>query len=698
VDVVSISPFRAGSVLWRPRPDRWTLTVVCKGTYALAPGESGLASEQDEVNTRDVHWDDDDRRSVRAPDDLAPFKPRVDVTLVGHAYAPRSELARSLVARLMVGEMAKAVEVFAPRVLTRDGELREGPRWSQMPLRYEYTAGGPETWNPVGISETAPADAYGQHVLPSLQPEGLRAKQWRDIFVPTGFGPIAQAWELRREKLGRRAEGWSEEGWTKIPLDDDFDGEFFQAAPSDQQIDAFHEEEQIVLEYLNPDHPRLATRLVKLHPHAFVDIPGASPRDLVMTADTLWIDTDRAICTVTWRGQIAVDGPDQPGRVLIAIEEQGQRLTWPSVAALAGLPAGGTVTVDPVAARRPQHTLPFHEPTSVSAVSASRPGPGHEEGHPPAPGPAPVTRRQTMEMTPGDAPAPMPPAWILGTANRVPEAPPPPAIAQSDVAADSQTKLSVRVPPPKPSSPTAAPPEPAAAFELVWAAPGLARRLRADPVWARLLSTGEQAPELDAARVLSSGEPRVGHLADELFEAVGEAGTLAPALLLLEGDLAFPFDEVKTLTATLAAAAPIAGADPRLAEMIDLASGMAKTPLQASPEVAEALSARLRELWAQANHVLPSNHLEAQVQRSLLMGRCYQRRELLGRAWIRALFTTAEGACVPAYLPTAMARSTPLFERFPARLIAEVVPQQDAYEESPVALRVSAVARVVRRG
>ena len=60
MDVVSISPFRTGSVLWRPRPDRWTLTVVCKGTYALAPGESGLASEQEEVNTRDVHWDDDD--------------------------------------------------------------------------------------------------------------------------------------------------------------------------------------------------------------------------------------------------------------------------------------------------------------------------------------------------------------------------------------------------------------------------------------------------------------------------------------------------------------------------------------------------------------------------------------------------------------------------------------------------------------
>ncbi len=39
MDVVSVSPFSTGSVLWRPRPDRWTLTVVCKATYSLAPGE-----------------------------------------------------------------------------------------------------------------------------------------------------------------------------------------------------------------------------------------------------------------------------------------------------------------------------------------------------------------------------------------------------------------------------------------------------------------------------------------------------------------------------------------------------------------------------------------------------------------------------------------------------------------------------------
>ena len=105
----------------------------------------------------------------------------------------------------------------------------------------------------------------------------------------------------------------------------DADGEFFQAAPPDQQIDALRDDERILLEYLHPDHPSLTTKLSGVHPRAFVEMPGAPPRDLVMTADTLWIDTDRALCTMTWRGQVAVEGPDQPGRVLVAVEERDRK-------------------------------------------------------------------------------------------------------------------------------------------------------------------------------------------------------------------------------------------------------------------------------------------------------------------------------------------------------------------------------------
>ena len=90
-----------------------------------------------------------------------------------------------------------------------------------------------------------------------------------------------------------------------------------------------------------------------------MEIPGAAPRDLVMTADTLWIDTDRALCTLTWRGQVAVDGPAQQGRVLVALEEAGQHLTWADISGES--PVESTPSEAPPASRprRPQPTLPF---------------------------------------------------------------------------------------------------------------------------------------------------------------------------------------------------------------------------------------------------------------------------------------------------------------------------------------------------
>jgi hypothetical protein len=514
MEVASISPLRVGSVLWRPRPDRWTVTVVCKATYALEPGESGLAPDQEAVRGRDTHWDDDPRRSLYAPSDLAPFKPRADVVLVGNAYAPRSELVRSLVARLIVGEMEKAVEIHAPRVLGREGDLREGQRWNKMPLRYEYAAGGLDTWNPVGIAKAAPLDTYGQRVLPHLQPPGLRVNQWSDVFVPTGFGPIPTSWRLRRDKLGRRGEGWSDEGWTQIALDDDFDGEFFQVAPPDQQIETLHEDERIVLEYLSSDHPSLTTKLVGLRPHAVVELPGSPSRDLVMTADTLWIDTDRGLCTLTWRGAVAVDGPDQPGRVVVGLED--------------GAPRPQTL------AYGRQDPTPFPEPKQDSAE--------------PAPTPRTMDpRRTTLQMAAPDLPPPdtadPEPVEATDTPRTPPRTQPPRATQQMVVevpakapawlekprAPTETTQVSHRIP-----VPPLVPRE--RAFELVWASRKLAARLREVDAWASVAGPGAP-PGTEAATVLSRGTPTQGNLEAMLFEAVGPSGMLAPRLLLLEGEL-----------------------------------------------------------------------------------------------------------------------------------------------------------------
>ncbi len=37
------------------------------------------------------------------------------------------------------------------------------------------------------------------------------------------------------------------------------------------------------------------------------------------------------LCTLTWRGQIPLSRPDEEGRVLVALEEPGQTLSWDQV-------------------------------------------------------------------------------------------------------------------------------------------------------------------------------------------------------------------------------------------------------------------------------------------------------------------------------------------------------------------------------
>jgi hypothetical protein len=66
------------------------LTVVCKATFTLKPGESPLSATQEPVCTADVMWEGD-RGSLRAASDLVPFKRRVDGVVVGHAHAPQGK-------------------------------------------------------------------------------------------------------------------------------------------------------------------------------------------------------------------------------------------------------------------------------------------------------------------------------------------------------------------------------------------------------------------------------------------------------------------------------------------------------------------------------------------------------------------------------------------------------------------------------
>lgn len=732
MEVISVCPLPTSSLLWRSARDRWVLTVVVKGTFTLRPQRSSLAADQEDINEREDHWDDDPARSLHAPSDLAPFKKRADVVLVGHAFVPQDKPPRSVIARMRIGDLEKVIDVYGQRFWTRSGELREGPPMARIPLRYEHAAGGPDTWNPVGLSPDAPPDLFGQRLLPNLQPPGLELNSPRDMIRPVGFGPIAASWLLRRQWLRGRADTWTTDRLADEPLPDDIDPLFFQVAPPDQQVEAISDEEDILLENLHPKHPRLATHLSGVRPRASVELPPA-PADLPLVADTLWIDTDRSLCTVTWRGQLSLARPDQPGRVVVTIGAAmttlaemksnditavlpTDRVSSPSLPFSRPVegqgPIPASIPTDPSSRplrRGPRNTVEVAVPENFAAVppwlaaqravaSAASPEPA-----------LPVV--PSLLASPSPVLAAMPERVSLGETMGASQAAYIGALAASNAAAGATAAASPAAPPAgKPSAREEAPA--AVSLELLWHDPAYLAKIRKVAVWKPLLKPPTKKPAAqrgapppppeppealeDAARVdlmaiLVKGAPSTaGTLDDLLARALGEDG--AAALTLVTGELDFPLDEVALLEATVGAATPLAAADKKLKETLDLAADLLKTPLEGAPEVVESLLARIREAWGRANRMLPATHLETYPERLLLKQRRYQKRDVLDDTWIRALFMPAG---LPAYLPASLAKRLPLFKRFSSRAIVEVVPQQDQYESSHLALRMVALGRVV---
>lgn len=821
MEILAASPFAVRGLVWEHDAGQHTLTVVCKVTYALCPGSSPVAPEREYINERDNHWDDDDGRSVYAPTDLVPFKDIPEVMLVGSAYAPRGEPVRSAVVRLAVGDVDKSFEVFGQRMINREGETSEGALWTQMPLRYERAAGGDRSWNPVGVDPDA-VDSFGRRTLPNLAPLGADLDETEPVRA-VGFGPLSSSWPVLREKLGRRASSWSSEHWAETPLGDDFDGSYFQVAPEDQRLALLRPDEPILLENLHADHPRFVTKLAGVRPRVKVAPLGLPPWELTLTADTLWIDTNRSLCTLTWRGQVPLDEPDQPGTVLVGAEEPGKPVRWPIPAPRASSPSGPAVASwsRPTAVDRERRAAPVangagddlhgHTFTDEGSLGLStrgdglpfqdRPREGAASVHvEPAHGPRGVSTLPSEETgmlqlppqrgsmpgwlgggnassesalfpaPPASTPAPPPPVGALlrpagltafasaadasdaarqapsspfrvpetprsrppfprfgaadGRGSAPPEATPPRPLAEDGARSGASylgllqaSNAAAAVTPvdddpslhrePRARAPVATLPR--TLVDVIWLSPSVVELLRDTPALAPLLParSPSSADEAVAAgllakasraavgAVLARGTPTV-EVEAALAAAATEDGALRAIAVVVAGELELPFDEVERLRVVSSVAAPLAGTDKRLKEVLDMAKELLALPQAASAESTASMTEHIREAWSRANRLLRPDHLDTTSRRVLLEQRSYQHRELYDEAWIRALLTPpGSRAPIPTYLPASLAKALPLFGRFSARVVAEVVPQQDEAETFPVALRVGALGRTV---
>ncbi|MFO0615622.1 MAG: DUF2169 domain-containing protein [Polyangiaceae bacterium] len=225
--------------------------------------------------------------------DLAPHRPRCDVTLEGAVHAVGKSIG--VHARLAIhaaGPESGTAPLVDRRLYVAGERDASGgvSEFASMPLTFDRALGGAgHPSNPIGAASPL--------VLDAVRPQR-----------PGCLAAIPPAWPVRSAQLG--AGALRDEGGVLV-LGDPFPWTYFQQAPFEQQVDALPPGAVVTLEHLSP----IARRL------SFV-IPSAAPRvtvdgtPLEVRVDTMAIDTHRSVVCFVYRGARPFAGAKAEVRVV----------------------------------------------------------------------------------------------------------------------------------------------------------------------------------------------------------------------------------------------------------------------------------------------------------------------------------------------------------------------------------------------
>jgi len=243
---------QAGLTVSTDKDGRDHCVVVVKGTFIIeSDGKATAAEEQEPFVYADAHYGDPGTTSIKYECEFAPFKPRTDVLVNGHAYAPQGKPVKEMIVSLEIGRTKKDVRVVGDRKW-EGGLLGLTPSsptpFVKMPLVYDRAFGGSdhthenpkkqgtELRNPAGVGfhKNSDTKVIKGTPLPNLEDPRHPIRNWSDAPSPMGFGHLGRGWQARIKFAGTYDEQWLKDRFPFLPAD--FDQQYFQAAPSDQQV------------------------------------------------------------------------------------------------------------------------------------------------------------------------------------------------------------------------------------------------------------------------------------------------------------------------------------------------------------------------------------------------------------------------------------------------------------------------------
>lgn len=224
--------------------------------------------------------------------DLCMWKPRGELLVVGRCYTPGGVPRTASSVRVQLGPIDKTLFVIGDRRWGLSGPSAPEP-FTVMPVTYENAFGGKGYGqNPIGKGAAPTQEPKGKvHLMPNIELPKHLIRSPGDRPPPAGLGPYDFTWPQRYGKLGTYDDQWLKERFPGFAKDMDWG--FFNVAPDDQQINGyFRGDEEILVENMHPEKPRIQTRLPALAGRCFINQKtqgGEVFREIPTRLDTVWL-------------------------------------------------------------------------------------------------------------------------------------------------------------------------------------------------------------------------------------------------------------------------------------------------------------------------------------------------------------------------------------------------------------------------
>ncbi|MBI4952628.1 MAG: DUF2169 domain-containing protein [Myxococcales bacterium] len=240
-------------------------------------------------------------------------KARGEVLVAGSFFAPGGAPLPASYVRARVGRVDKRLSVIGDRVW-RDAVPTEPVPMSTMPIDWAHAFGGAEHERNRHGKGAHPIEVDGKevHPLPNVERYGALVRSPRERPEPACFLPMDVTFPQRRERAGSYDKRWLEEHFPGLPPD--HDPTFFNLGAEDQWDEGFFRgDEELLLENMHPDEPRIEGRLPGLRTRAFVDQARRDGRvfaEVPMRCDTVWLLPSAGIAVVVFHGSVRVRDDD----------------------------------------------------------------------------------------------------------------------------------------------------------------------------------------------------------------------------------------------------------------------------------------------------------------------------------------------------------------------------------------------------